>query len=121
LRKCKKSSAVTWLSEEEYAQIKAEWHEQLELRAELKDKPNDSKCYEEELHSTTVALKATASKANTRQLRRFKTRVKVCVRIHWRILQEILHYDAASAYSLADVLALELVVFYKQALCHLHA
>lgn len=31
----------TWLSEEEYLQIKADWQEQLELRSELKDKPSD--------------------------------------------------------------------------------
>ena len=31
----------TWLSEDEYAQIEAEWQEQLELREELKDKPSN--------------------------------------------------------------------------------
>ena len=39
----------TWLSDDEYTQIEAEWQEQLELREELKDKPNDLKCYEERL------------------------------------------------------------------------
>ncbi len=39
----------TWLSEDEYAQIEAEWQEQLELREELKDKPSDLKRYEEKL------------------------------------------------------------------------
>ena len=33
----------TWLSEEEYEQIEHEWHEQLELRKELEDKPSDLK------------------------------------------------------------------------------
>lgn len=37
----------TWLSEDEYAQLEAEWQEQLELREELKDKPSDLKRYEE--------------------------------------------------------------------------
>ena len=37
----------TWLRDEEYAQIEAEWQEQLELRCELKDKPSDLKRYEE--------------------------------------------------------------------------
>jgi len=31
----------TWLSVDEYAQIEAEWQEQLELRGELKDKPSE--------------------------------------------------------------------------------
>ena len=39
----------TWLSEGEYAQIQAEWQEQLGLRCELKDKPSDLKRYEEKL------------------------------------------------------------------------
>lgn len=39
----------TWLSDDEYAQIEAEWQEQLGLRCELKDKPSDLKRYEEKL------------------------------------------------------------------------
>ncbi|MDB2508557.1 hypothetical protein N9X37_07430 [Planktomarina temperata] len=39
----------TWLSKDEYAQIEAEWQEQLELREELKDKPSDLKRYEAKL------------------------------------------------------------------------
>jgi len=36
----------TWLSEDEFAQIEAEWQEQLELREELKDKPIELQRYE---------------------------------------------------------------------------
>ena len=43
----------TWLSEDEYAQLEAEWKEQLELRSELKDKPSDLKRYEEKLKQAT--------------------------------------------------------------------
>ena len=43
----------TWLSEDEYAQLDAEWQEQLELRSELKDKPTDLKRYEEKLKQAT--------------------------------------------------------------------
>ena len=43
----------TWLSDDEYAQIEAEWQEQLELRSELKDKPNELKRYEEKLRQAT--------------------------------------------------------------------
>ena len=43
----------TWLSEDEYTQIEAEWQEQLEQREELKDKPSDLKRYEEKLKQAT--------------------------------------------------------------------
>ena len=39
----------TWLSEAEYAQLEAEWQEQLALRETLKEKPSDLKRYEEKL------------------------------------------------------------------------
>ena len=39
----------TWLSEDEYAQVDIEWQEQLELRKELKDKPDELKRYEDKL------------------------------------------------------------------------
>ena len=39
----------TWLSEDEYAQLEIEWEEQLKLREELKDKPNELKRYNEKL------------------------------------------------------------------------
>ena len=44
----------TWLSEDEYAQIEAEWQEQLELREELKDKPSNLKRYDEKLREAGV-------------------------------------------------------------------
>ena len=43
----------TWLSEDECAQVDIEWQEQLELREELKDKPDDLKRYEEKLKQAT--------------------------------------------------------------------
>lgn len=39
----------TWLSEDEYAQVDIEWQERLEIREELKDKPDDLKRYEKKL------------------------------------------------------------------------
>jgi hypothetical protein len=39
----------TWLSEDEYAQVDIEWQEQLELREELKNKPDELKRYEDKL------------------------------------------------------------------------
>jgi hypothetical protein len=44
----------TWLSEEEYAVIDAEWQEQLALREELKDKPTELKRYEEKLNKAQM-------------------------------------------------------------------
>ena len=43
----------TWLSEDEYEQLGCAWKEQLELREELKNKPNDLKRYEEKLKQAT--------------------------------------------------------------------
>jgi hypothetical protein len=39
----------TWLSQNEYAQVDIEWQEQLEIREELKDKPDELKRYEDKL------------------------------------------------------------------------
>ena len=39
----------TWLSKDEYAQVDTEWQEQLELREEFKDKPDELKRYEDKL------------------------------------------------------------------------
>ena len=39
----------TWLSKDEYAQVDIEWQEQLELREELKDRPDELKRYEDKL------------------------------------------------------------------------
>ena len=44
----------TWLCEDEYAQIEAEWEEQLALRETLKDKPSDLKRYEEKLREAIL-------------------------------------------------------------------
>ena len=44
----------TWLSEDEYACIEAEWQEQLALREELKHKPSELKRYEEKLNKAQM-------------------------------------------------------------------
>ena len=43
----------TWLSEDQYAEIKAEFQEQLELCEKLKDNPNDLRRYEDKLKQAT--------------------------------------------------------------------
>ena len=39
----------TWLNEDEYQQFEVEWEEQLALRENLKDKPDELKRYEDKL------------------------------------------------------------------------
>jgi hypothetical protein len=46
----------TWLTEDEYAQIEAEWAEQKELRVEIKDKPSELKRYEDKLKEAIMIL-----------------------------------------------------------------
>ena len=43
----------TWLSEDEYAELAQVWEEQLELRGEHKDKPDELKRYDERLKQAT--------------------------------------------------------------------
>ena len=43
----------TWLNADEYEQVDIEWQEQLGIREELKDKPDDLKRYEEKLKQAT--------------------------------------------------------------------
>ena len=43
----------TWLSDDEYEQVDVEWQEQLEIREELKDKPDELERYEEKLKQAT--------------------------------------------------------------------
>ena len=44
----------TWLSADEYAQIEVKQEEQLELREELKDKPDELKRWEDKLKEATM-------------------------------------------------------------------
>ena len=46
----------TWLSEDEYEHLEYEWQEQLELSSELKDKPSESKRYEEQLNKANFLI-----------------------------------------------------------------
>ena len=72
-----------WLSEDEYAQIEAEWQEQLGLRNELKDKPSDLRRYEEKLKQATFnynRAEGYSKKASTRLPRRSTTRAKAFVK-----------------------------------------
>jgi hypothetical protein len=88
----------TWLSEYEYAQIKAEWQEQLELREELKDKPSDLKRYEEKLRVATFnynLAEGYSSNGKYSTAKKFYNKSESLCKDALDILQEILHYDSS--------------------------
>ena len=88
----------TWLSEDEYAQFKLEWQEQLELREELKDKPNELKRYEEKLREATFnynRAEGYSSKGKHNTAKKFYNKSESLCEDALEILQEILHYDAS--------------------------
>ena len=87
----------TWLSEDEYAQIEAEWQEQLELREERKDKPSDLKRYEERLKQATFnynRAEGNSSKGKHTTAKTFYNKSESLCEGALEILQEILHYDS---------------------------
>ena len=88
----------TWLSEEEYEQLDAEWQEQLELRNELKDKPSDLKRYEEKLKQATFnynRAEGYRSKGKHNTAKKFYNKSESLCEDALEILQEILHYDSS--------------------------
>jgi tetratricopeptide (TPR) repeat protein len=88
----------TWLSDDEYAQIEAEWQEQLELRSELKDKPTDLKRYEEKLREATFnynRAEGYSSKGKHCTAKKFYDKSESLCEDALEILQEILHYDSS--------------------------
>ena len=87
----------TWLSEEEYEQLDAEWQEQLELRNELKDKPSDLKRYEEKLKQATFnynRAEGYSSKGKHSTAKKFYKNSESLCEDALEILQEILHSDS---------------------------
>ena len=88
----------TWLSDDEYAQIEAEWQEQLELREELKDKPSDLKRYEKKLQEATFnynRAEGYSSKDKHSTAKTFYNKSESLCEDALEILQEILHYDGS--------------------------
>ena len=88
----------TWLSEDEYAQFKLEWQEQLELREELKDKPNELKRYEQKLREANfyyIRAEGYSSKGKHDTAKTFYNKSESLCEDALEILQEILHYDSS--------------------------
>ena len=88
----------TWLSEDEYAQLDAEWQEQIELRNELKDKPSDLKRYEDKLREATFnynRAEGYSKKGKHNTAKTFYNKSESLCEDALEILQEILHYDSS--------------------------
>jgi len=88
----------TWLSDDEFAQIEAEWQEQLELRSELKDKPSELKRYEEKLREATFKYNRAegySSKGKHETAKTFYNKSESLCEDALEMLQEILHSDSS--------------------------
>ena len=88
----------TWLSEDEYAQIEAEWQEQLALRETLKDKPSDLKRYEEKLKEAIMMRNRSDAyhrKGNKASAYKLDSKCESLCEDALDILQEIVQYDAS--------------------------
>ena len=87
---------LTWLSEDEYAQVDIEWQEQLELRKELKDKPDELERYEEKLKQATFyynRAEGYSSKGKNSTAKTFYSKSESLCEDALEILQDILHYN----------------------------
>ena len=88
----------TWLSEDEYAQVEADWQEQLELRSELKDKPSDLRRYEEKLKQANFNHNRAggySNKGNHTTAKTFFNKSEGLCEDALEILQEILQSDSS--------------------------
>ena len=86
----------TWLSEDEYAQVDIEWQEQLEIREELKDKPDELERYEEKLKQATFyynRAEGYSSKGKNSTAKTFYSKSESLCEDALEMLQDILHYN----------------------------
>ena len=88
----------TWLSKDEYAQIEAEWQEQLALRETLKDKPSELKRYEEKLKEAIMMRNRSDAyhrKGNKASAYKLDSKCESLCEDALEILQEIVQHDAS--------------------------
>jgi len=88
----------TWLSDDEYAQIEAEWQEQLALRDTFKDKPSELKRYEEKLKEAIMMRNRSDAyhrKGNKTSAYKLDSKCESLCEDALEILQEIVQYDAS--------------------------
>jgi hypothetical protein len=86
----------TWLSEDEYAQVDIEWQGQLEIREELKDKPDELERYEEKLKQATFyynRAEGYSRKGKNSTAKTFYSKSESLCEDALEMLQDILHYN----------------------------
>ncbi len=86
----------TWLSEDEYGQVDIDWQEQLEIREELKDKPDELERYEEKLKQATFyynRAEGYSSKGKNSTAKTFYSKSESLCEDALEMLQDILHYN----------------------------
>ena len=87
-----------WLGDDEYAQIEAEWQEQLALRETFKDKPSELKRYEERLKEAIMMRNRSDAyhrKGNKASAYKLDSKCESLCEDALEILQEIVQYDAS--------------------------
>ena len=88
----------TWLSEDEFAQVDIEWQEQLTIREELKDKPDELERYEEKLKQATFyynRAEGCSNKGKHTTAKTFYNKSESLCEDALEILQEILDYESS--------------------------
>lgn len=86
-----------WLSDDEYAAIDAEWQEQLALREEFKEKPEELKRYEKKLRDATFQYNRAegySSKGKHSTAKKFYHKSESLGEDALEILEEIIRADA---------------------------
>jgi len=87
-----------WLTDEEYVQIESEWEEQKAVRAELKEKPEKLKCYEQKLKEAIMMRNRSDAyhrKGNKASAYKLDSKCESLCEDALEILQEIVQYDAS--------------------------
>jgi hypothetical protein len=88
----------TWISEDKYAQVDIEWQEQLELREELKDNPDELKRYEDKLKEAIMMRNRSDSyhrKGKKTAAYKLDSKCESLCKDALEILQEIVTSDAS--------------------------
>ena len=86
----------TWRSENQYAELEQAWQEQLEIREELKDKPDELERYEEKLKQATFyynRAEGYSSKGKNSTAKTFYSKSESLCEDALEMLQDILHYN----------------------------
>ena len=89
---------ATWLTEAEYEGFESDWESQLQIREELKDKPDELRRYENKLHQATFndnKAERFRKKGNKDKSTKFRNLSESHCEDALEILQEIVAADAS--------------------------